>query len=1213
MQVSHKIRRKRSSLLSTTNRILSSAALLLVGILGASTVGVDSAGSAVSARSQLLPGSLAPIPLGDKLMGPAISSTSLALQVTLDPRDPAGLASMAQAVSTPGSPEYHQYLSAGEFAQLYGPTPATIAAVTTALEAQGLGVGHASGTDLSLPVTATVAQVESAFLTPIVTYRLPSGDVGYDNTKSPSVPVSVASQIQGVLGLDTLNQPEPLTTPLAPDRGIGATTPSETSPLTSQPAPNGSLCGNSIFGVQSSYGAWTADNLAWAYDFTGLYANNDFGSGSTVALVELAGAGYSASDIATFAACYGITLGTNQITEENTDGGSNTLGGGTDEAELDIETVLSLAPAANIEVYEGNQSLYNVESQIVSDDTAKIVSISWGACEADFDPSYLQSENTLLEAASLDGQTVFAASGDDGSEGCNMNGESGSPTGDSPYAQAVNPSNGTLYVAGSSMVSVISEANESPVASISTGYGPDAVIYDSATSELYVANRGSDTLTEVSTTNCNATITSGCASTTTIAGSSALDGPDAMALDGTTLYVTNEFNQTVAVFNTTSGQFVGSVSLPTTGNPDSETIAVDSDHVVYVADHNFGEVDYFNGATCNATTQSGCSTAPVTVAVVAVPDAMVLDAPANKLFISGYQGGISVLSTSSHTVVATISTSSVPGIFGADGGVGSIAMSPNGQDLLATVNTDYSSGIYDEVLATINPLSDAVIGAVSWNWGDALMGQLVSDPTLNLVWDTVQDYGSDAVLDFNLGVSDPAAQPEVTGVGGTTLSALGPAPTEKVWNDNGEYASGAGGGGISQAFAMPNFQETYGEISGSSGTPCANVSGDCREVPDVSADADPYTGYIVYDSQEGDPGWIAVGGTSAASPLWAGALADIASADAAGATGFGSLNPALYTLAASSPGTYFNDITSGNNDYNNANGTQFSARNGYDMATGLGTPNVSALAAGLEGDLLTVPGVPTIGTPTRGNASATVNWTAPTNTGGSAITGYTVTATTGATPTTDACPSSKSSTATTCIVTGLTNGDAYTFTVAAINVVGTGSFSNSSVSVTPAAVPGAPTIGAVTSGNTLVSVNWTAPSNIGGSAIAGYTVTSENVTTSTPTTDACPSSTSSTSTSCTVTGLTNGDVYTFTVAAINNIGTSLFSGSSASATPATTPGVPAIDTPTRGNASAKVNWTAPTSTGGSAITGYTVTSENVTTSTPTTNACPSSTSSTSTR
>ena len=99
----------------------------------------------------------------------------------------------------------------------------------------------------------------------------------------------------------------------------------------------------------------------------------------------------------------------------------------------------------------------------------------------------------------------------------------------------------------------------------------------------------------------------------------------------------------------------------------------------------------------------------------------------------------------------------------------------------------------------------------------------------------------------------------------------------------------------------------------------------------------------------------------------------------------------------------------------------------------------------------TVPGAPTAATATAGDAQASVAFMAPASDGGSAITGYTVTSNPGG--------FIASGVATPLIVTGLTNGTAYTFTVTATNIMGTGAASAASISVTPATVPGAPTIG----------------------------------------------------------------------------------------------------------------------------------------------------------
>jgi hypothetical protein len=162
------------------------------------------------------------------------------------------------------------------------------------------------------------------------------------------------------------------------------------------------------------------------------------------------------------------------------------------------------------------------------------------------------------------------------------------------------------------------------------------------------------------------------------------------------------------------------------------------------------------------------------------------------------------------------------------------------------------------------------------------------------------------------------------------------------------------------------------------------------------------------------------------------------------------------------------------------------------------------------------PGASAIGIATPGNGQATVNFGAPSADGGSPIFSYTVTASPGG--------NSVTGPASPLIVTGLTNGITYTFSVTATNNTGqTGPASANSNSITPVGPPGAPTIGAAIPGNGQAMVNFFAPSTDGGSPIATYTVTVTpgGLTVSFPAPPLI------------VTGLTNGAFYSFTVTANN--------------------------------------------------------------------------------
>jgi subtilase family serine protease len=240
---------------------------------------------------------------------------------------------------------------------------------------------------------------------------------------------------------------------------------------------------------------------------------------------------------------------------------------------------------------------------------------------------------------------------------------------------------------------------------------------------------------------------------------------------------------------------------------------------------------------------------------------------------------------------------------------------------------------------------------------------------------------------------DPASQPWVTSTGGTSFGAFDPGDnpspsysrTEEVWNtldvcsgnnsstatstgivDCGAY--GAGGGGHSIFWPMPNYQRGPGVISrytvhGPSNCSLAAKGQPCREGPDVSANADPLTGYAEYctgstyvspnpggneyesaclglTKTPGAPGWFHIGGTSLSAPLFGALFAD---RDAFQGHRSGAANYLLYALFGN-PRTYgfaFHDIT-GFHQVSNNNGF-YPVTRGYDQATGIGTPNFAAL------------------------------------------------------------------------------------------------------------------------------------------------------------------------------------------------------------------------------------------------------------------------------
>ncbi len=238
-------------------------------------------------------------------------------------------------------------------------------------------------------------------------------------------------------------------------------------------------------------------------------------------------------------------------------------------------------------------------------------------------------------------------------------------------------------------------------------------------------------------------------------------------------------------------------------------------------------------------------------------------------------------------------------------------------------------------------------------------------------------------------VDDPESQPWVTSVGGTSFETFNPgqnpspgypgAGTETVWNvgnlcnadpdENGADGffwcsePGATGGGSSEFWGRPAYQHGPGVNNQFTTRGCAfaaSASTPCREVPDITANADEWTPYAEFctgndntplsicgefSQFEPAPGWFGDGGTSLSSPLWSGVAADM---DSFHSIRFGNLNPLLYTLLNVDQNRFFHDITGiGPAQQLAPNNGLFPATPGYDEATGIGSPRMAALIAGL--------------------------------------------------------------------------------------------------------------------------------------------------------------------------------------------------------------------------------------------------------------------------
>jgi hypothetical protein len=359
------------------------------------------------------------LPAGSRHLGPLAGTAVLHFDVVMRPRSPAALARFVQSASTPGNQQFRHFLPKGEFASVFGPTAGAVRRVEASLHSSGLHVASVSPSRLVISASGTARQLAVAFHTSFQVYALPSGRVVHAPSSPPSLAGALAASIQAVTGLDDVTVP---------------TTSGGTYDHASPRSSDSSTC---LPTAKSPYpGYWTPVQIAQAYDMQPLYGDDDTGALIRVALYETGG--FAESDIAFFEKClsnpkFGIAPTSLVPTAIGVDGqGTSCASSCDDETEADIETLLSLAPGlAGIDVYESSSPIAGYGA--IADGDDPIVSTSVGTCESSNQdtPTVARAEQPIFEQMASQGQSVFAATGDYGSEGeigCNSYGSLWDPS-----------------------------------------------------------------------------------------------------------------------------------------------------------------------------------------------------------------------------------------------------------------------------------------------------------------------------------------------------------------------------------------------------------------------------------------------------------------------------------------------------------------------------------------------------------------------------------------------------------------------------------------------------------------------------------------------------------------------------------------------------------------------------------------------------------------
>jgi hypothetical protein len=364
--------------------------LLSIGVVGIIVMSAWAGIPAVAAEPTSTLGGQAVGALGDaERLGDEAAAGRIEIQLALKLRNFVALKQRVQQISTPGSPEYGRAVSDAEFRSLYAPASGDVERAKQFLASHGLSVTSVNGT--LVDARGTVGQVQAAMKTHLGRYRdRATGRSFFANDSAPSVPSSLAPRLVGIHGLST---------------------------ETVRRHPRASIANPNVGGGPA--GGYTPNEIKAAYNLQSAPLTGLTGTGQTVGILELDAFRQESIDRYD-TQYYGAPITAPAVVL--IDGATNTNpGSGQLEAELDIEVVHAIAPAAPIRVYVApntTMGLNDAYTAMATDSTLKVASTSWGACENLQGASENNTLDQIFVQAAARSVSFFAASGDSGAYDC---------------------------------------------------------------------------------------------------------------------------------------------------------------------------------------------------------------------------------------------------------------------------------------------------------------------------------------------------------------------------------------------------------------------------------------------------------------------------------------------------------------------------------------------------------------------------------------------------------------------------------------------------------------------------------------------------------------------------------------------------------------------------------------------------------------------------